>query len=502
MNQFYSKSKIVKILIFFFLTIPLLTFSQVQIGDDIHGEDISDYSGGSISLSSDGSIVAIGADRNNGNGSNSGHVRVYENTNGVWIQLGDDIDGEANQDKSGSSVSLSSDGSIVAIGAQYNDGNGNQNGHVRIFKNESGVWTQIGSDIDGEAEYDWSGSSVSLSSDGSIVAIGAGGNDGNGKGNFTGHVRIFKNELGVWTQIGSDIDGEAESNWSGESVSLSSNGSIVAIGAIGNEGSGHVRIFKNELGVWTQIGNDINGEANGDNFGSSVSLSSDGSIVAIGAQYNDGNGNQNGHVRVYENMLGNWIQIGSDIDGKDNEELSGGSISISSDGSIIAIGAKNNSENGEFSGKVRIYKNITGVWTQIGSDLNGEGSGDFAGISVSLSSDGSIIALGAIGNSYWDNTSYIYLTGAVRVFDLSATLSNSSLENNYFTYYPNPVENILNVKVIKGLELKQINIYNIQSQYLYSVRTSKIDVTNLSSGIYFFEVETNQGKSVKKILIE
>jgi hypothetical protein len=38
-------------------------------------------------------------------------------------QLGTDIDGEATNDESGSSVSLSADGSTVAIGAPYNGGN-------------------------------------------------------------------------------------------------------------------------------------------------------------------------------------------------------------------------------------------------------------------------------------------------------------------------------------------------------------------------------------------
>jgi hypothetical protein len=51
---------------------------------------------------------------------------------------------------------------------------------------------------------------------------------------------------------------------------------------------------------WSQIGNDIDGEAAGDRSGSSVSLSSDGQTVAIGALSNDGNGDASGHVRVYD----------------------------------------------------------------------------------------------------------------------------------------------------------------------------------------------------------
>jgi hypothetical protein len=47
------------------------------MGDDINGEAAYDYSGTSVSLSSDGDTVAIGARHNDGNGDNSGSVRVY-----------------------------------------------------------------------------------------------------------------------------------------------------------------------------------------------------------------------------------------------------------------------------------------------------------------------------------------------------------------------------------------------------------------------------------------
>ena len=52
--------------------------------------------------------------------------------------------------------------------------------------------------------------------------------------------------------------------------------------------------------LYAQIGSDIDGEAAGDESGVAVSLSSDGTIVAIGARWNDGNGSSSGHVRVYE----------------------------------------------------------------------------------------------------------------------------------------------------------------------------------------------------------
>jgi len=408
-----------------------------QIGQDIDGEAAYDQLGNSVSLSSDGSIVAIGAYGNDANGTNAGHVRVYQNNAGTWNQIGQDIDGEAVGDQSGSSVSLSSDGSILAIGAYYNNGNGTYAGHVRVYQNNAGTWSQIGQDIDGEAAYDYSGCSVSLSSDGSIVAIGAYKNDGNGTD--AGHVRVYQNNAGTWSQIGQDIDGEAAYDQSGYSVSLSSDGSILAIGATGNSGNGtsagHVRVYQNNAGTWNQIGQDIDGEAANDNSGNSVSLSSDGSILAIGAYLNDGNGSYAGHVRVYQNNAGTWSQIGQDIDGEAAGDKSGYSVSLSSDGSILAIGAIENDGNGSGAGHVRVYQNNAGTWSQIEQDIDGEAAYDNSGYSVSLSFDGSILAIGATGND--GNGTY---AGHVRVYSLCGT--TSTITETACDTYTSPAGNI------------------------------------------------------------
>ncbi|NBV57393.1 MAG: hypothetical protein EBR72_06280 [Bacteroidetes bacterium] len=290
--------------LFILCNLLLSAQSWPQIGSDIDGEASSDQSGYSLSLSSDGLTLAIGARNNDGNGTNSGHVRIYNNVNGTWTQVGSDIDGEAADDQSGYSVCLSSDGNTVAIGAPQNDGNGLNSGHVRVYNNVNGTWTQVGSDIDGEAPEDNSGWSVSLSANGSVLAVLARLNDDNGSN--SGHVRIYNNINGVWTQVGSDIDGEASDDqaWS---VSLSSDGNTVAIGAPQNDAngtqSGHVRIYKIENGTWIKLGSDIDGEAPEDISGRSVSISSNGNIVAVGAPLNDGNGNLAGHVRVYSSCI-------------------------------------------------------------------------------------------------------------------------------------------------------------------------------------------------------
>jgi hypothetical protein len=385
-------------------------------GGDIDGEAAGDQSGWSVALSADGSIVAIGAKVNDGNGGNSGHVRVYAWNGTSWSKRGNDIDGEAEDDLSGWSVALSADGSIVAIGAPPNDGNGSYSGQVRVYAWNGTSWSKRGNDIDGEVGRDQSGYSVALSADGSIVAIGANVNDGNG-GN-SGHVRVYAWNGTSWIQRGNDIDGEAAGDQSGWSVALSADGSIVAIGAVYNDGddldSGQVRVYAWDRTSWIQRGGDIDGEAGGDQTGYSVALSADGSIVAIGAIGNDGGGLNSGHVRVYAWDRTSWIQRGNDIDGEADYDLAGWSVALSADGSIVAIGAVYNVEGGLDSGHVRMYAWNGTSWNKRVSDIDGEVSGDKSGWSVALSADGSTVAIGALSNDGNGSDS-----GQVRVLNIA-----------------------------------------------------------------------------------
>ena len=377
------------------------------IGDDIDGEAAGDRSGYSVSLSSDGQTVAVGAPFNGDNGFDSGHVRVYTLVGSTWTPVGDDIDGEAAGGRSGYSVSLSSDGQTVAVGAPWNSSN---TGQVRVYRLIDGNWSRVGEDIDGENVGDFSAWSVSLSSDGQTVAVGAPFNGDNG----SGHVRVYTLVGSTWTPVGDDIDGEAADDESGHSVSLSSDGQTVAVGAPRNSSNtGQVRVYRLIDGNWSRVGEDIDGENVGDYSAWSVSLSSDGQTVAIGARYNDDNGATSGHVRVYTLVGGTWTPVGDDIDGEAAGDQSGYSVSLSSDGQTVAVGAPRNSSK---TGQVRVYRLIDGNWSRVGEDIDGENVGDYSAWSVSLSSDGQTVAIGADYNSGNDIRS-----GHVRVYDLTNT---------------------------------------------------------------------------------
>lgn len=297
-------------------------------------------SGYSVGLSADGHTAVIGANMYSGGGIFRGMVRVYKwnATNWAWEQKGVDINGEANYDKFGSSVSISADGNTIAAGAPLNGGNGASSGRVRVYDWSGSAWVQRGTGIDGEAANDSSGIALSLSSDGGQVLIGAPGNDGNGTS--AGHARLY-----LWTgsswDLWAELNGEAAGDNFGSSVAISKWGLKLVVGAPGNDGAGtdagHVRIYYQNYSGY--VFDEINGELAGDNSGCSVSVNDDGSTIAVGAKNNDGGDANAGHARVYRFNGSLWIQRGADINGAQANSQSGFSVDLSYDGNTVIVGS-------------------------------------------------------------------------------------------------------------------------------------------------------------------
>ena len=293
------------------------------------------------------------------------------------VQLTYITTGEAAGDQFGSAVSLSSDGSRVAVGATRSASVGTAAGRVQVFEYDATnlIFTQLGSDIDGESSNDLFGTSVSLSADGTRLAAGASSNDGAAGAN-TGHARVFDWDGSTWNQIGNDIDGEASQDLSGFALSLSANGARIAIGAYKNDDggaeAGHVRVYEYGGASWNQLGNDLDGEVANDNYGVAVSLDSDGSRVAVGGFNNDGGGSNAGHVRVLDWNGTTWNQVGADIDGEAAEDKSGRSVSLSGDGSRVAVGAYQNDGVGTNAGHVRVFDWDGTTWNQVGADIDAD----------------------------------------------------------------------------------------------------------------------------------
>lgn len=375
-----------------------------------------DTAGYSLALSANGTVVAVGSPGNDENGRNAGHVRVFHLSMGLWYQLGQNIQGEDIGDRSGVSLAMTNVGMRIAVGATGNSGNRTlECGHVRVydFVDDTG-WVQVGQDIDGESWGDQSGFSIAISSDGSRLAVGAPFHS-NGTNHESGYVRTFDWKDGNWTQVGQSIYGTSSLGRTGFSVGLSSDGSVLAIGSPRGSGrvrkAGYVAVYSFEAKKWVQIGKNIEGKSTENRFGWSIAMNSNGSRVVVGAPFNKDVGFRSGQVQVYERVADHWKQFGQDIIGEANGDLFGRSVAMNSNGTRIAIGATG---NGQGAGHVRVYNLVQNAWKQAGADIEGETPGDQSGFSVDMSSDGSTIAIGATVN---DGQFLNSVSGHVRIYE-------------------------------------------------------------------------------------
>jgi len=280
--------------------------------------------------------------------------------------------------------------------------------------------TQLGLSLYGGTTDDKFGYSVSMNSSGDRIVIASPINITNAP--RSGSVRVYSLIGNTWTKLGQDIDGEAAGDNFGRSVSINSTGDRIVVGAPNNDGkgidSGSVRVYSLIGNVWTQLGQDIDGEAAGDNFGFSVSMNSAGNRIVVGAPFNDGNGSNSGSVRVYSLIGNTWTKLGGlvDIDGEAAGDYFGYSVSMNSAGDRIVVGAPYNDKNGRNSGSVRVYYLENGVWNKLGGlvDIYGEANEDVFGYSVSMNSTGDRIVVGAPLNDKNGNSS-----GAISVYKIS-----------------------------------------------------------------------------------
>ena len=238
-------------------------------------------------------------------GSLSGATRIYEWNGTAWNLKGSQINGQSPNDRFGHNVSINGDGTIVAIGAPYDDDGGAESGSIRIYEWNGTTWVLKGSQINGLAAGEQLGgyietTTISLNNDGTILAIGVPKANSN-----IGTTRIYEWNGTAWVLKGSQIDGLTAER-SGVSVSINSTGSVVAIGGFNFDGgvgsnSGTTRIYEWDGTAWT-LKMQINGLTTGEKSGNAVSLSSDGNVVAIGAYLNDEAFTNAGTTRIYEKL--------------------------------------------------------------------------------------------------------------------------------------------------------------------------------------------------------
>jgi hypothetical protein len=436
-----------------------------------------DFFSGSVALSADGSTLAVGADGEDsaatGTGGSqadnsadgAGAVYVFARRGPRWVQQA--YLKASNTDASdgfGISVALSGDGSTLAVGA-YLEGSaargvgGNQAdnsasyaGAVYVFARSGPTWSQEAYlKASNTGPGDLFGHHVALSADGGVLAVGApyedsaatgiGGSQADNSTGSAGAVYVFARSSTTWSQ---EAYVKASNTGAGDSfgypVALSGDGATLAVSALGEAsaatgiggdqadnsalGAGAVYVLARSGTTWTQEAyvKASNTGAN-DAFGVSLALSSDGSILAVGARREDGAGigaggdqaddaaDGAGAVYVLARTGTTWSQEAylkaSNTGAGDSFGIG---VALSGDGSVLAVGASGEASTATGiggdqaadaapgAGAVYLLARTGATWTQQAYvKASNTGAGDGFGSQVALSADGGALAANATG---------------------------------------------------------------------------------------------------------
>ena len=354
-----------------------------QLGADLDGEAADDWAGESVAISADGNTAAVAAERNDGQGNNSGHVRVYRFDGTDWSQLGTDIDGNSRGLRLGAVVALSDDGTTVAVNVL----NGEEGfaGFAQVFRFDGTDWVQLGTDIvvADQSYGDPVTINVALSGDGTTVTASSVDYAPNTPGPDDSQTVVLRFDGADWTPLGNAITGTGRY----DSVSLDADGDTVMT---------ENQVYRYDGGAWVQLGGDLSASALGQS-----AMSADGNTVLVKG------------VEVYRFDGAAWTRRGSDTPVAVSFGASG---SISGDGNTIVVGESSNDDGGTNAGQARVYTFDGSDWTQVGGAVNGENERDRSGTTAAISDDASTIIVGAPGNDDAGDKA-----GHARVLRLEAT---------------------------------------------------------------------------------
>ena len=178
-------------------------------------------------------------------------------------------------------------GNIVAIGIPKSDAAGTMSGMVKVFQLNGNTWDQMGTDIIGNAEQKL-GFSLALNPSGNKLVIGCPDIGGDVPGTIKGKAKVFEWDGNNWLQLGSDIEGLGDGDEFGYSVDINTNGTRIVVGEkaldYNNSHSGRVAVFEYDGQNWNQIGSDLLGAAYHYSFGWKVDINSTGNKIIVSAK--------------------------------------------------------------------------------------------------------------------------------------------------------------------------------------------------------------------------
>jgi hypothetical protein len=421
-----------------------------------------EFFGYSVATSADGNTLAVGIPKSDANFLNidTGSVQVFVHAGPTWLlQSTLTAPNMESGDQFGFGIALSGDGNTLAVAAPYEGGdnkstadapnnNAPRAGAVYVFTRDNiGAWDRHAAYLKasnaegataGQANGgDLFGYALGLSADGKTIAVGATFEDGDFHSHIDaalGNVDITNNaasEAGaayVFTRSGANTWAQqaylkASNAETGDqfafSLSVSSDGNIVAVGAFEEDGSpaddgspnndhngveesGAAYVFARNGTQWSQQAYLKAARAvRLDWFGLGLALSERGDLLAVGAPFEmRSDGIKGGVVHVYSHGAGGWT-LQSDLESVQSfnpvAAQFGLAMTFDGDGKTLAVTAPGANIT---QGQAYLFLRVGNEWRQQGAFTAGNPDvGDQYGVSIALSADTRRLFIGAAGES-------------------------------------------------------------------------------------------------------
>ena len=378
------------------LSSALVQQAQIQASD----RGNLDYFGWSVSISDDGNTAIVGNINEDTGGESAGAAYIYTRSGSSWTQRAKiQASDKAFVDQFGWSVAISGDGNTVISGAHLEDPGGTTNaGSAYIFTRSGNNWSQQAKiQASDKQQSDFFGVAVGISKNGNTAIVGASFED-TGATN-AGAAYIFTRSGSSWTQRAKIQASDKQSDdYFGMSVAISGDGNTAIVGAneeaTGGTSAGAAYIYTRSGNSWTQRSRvQASDKQAYDYFGQFVALSENGNTAIVGApgEY------PGGSAYVYTRSGNSWSQQAKikSTDIQSNDQF-GNSVSISSDGNKVLVGANNEDTGANNAGAAYIFTRSGNSWSQQGKmQASNKGQDDQFGFKVSLSGDGNTSIMGA-----------------------------------------------------------------------------------------------------------
>ncbi|MFT6688754.1 MAG: hypothetical protein ACJAX7_001779 [Saprospiraceae bacterium] len=210
-------------------------------------------------------------------------------------------------------------------------------------------------------------------------------------------------------------------------------------------------------------------------------LDGDGDMDVLSASRNDGK------IAWYENINGQGT-FGEQQLISSPEELYGFSVvaaDIDNDGDMDVV-------SGRGDDYVSWYENLDGLGNfSMANIISTEADGVLQVLITDINDDGKIDVL---SSSYWDSE--------IAWYENLGNLSTQDLDFFNLNIYPNPTHEFINISFQNEILINSVTIYDVLGRELFIINnpSNQINISTLTDGLLFVQLETEKGIIVEKII--